>query len=213
MRVLEVIKDLSADIVILQEADRRLGARPSAIPMGRITAQTGLRALSVAANDVSLGWHGNAVLVADAVTMQDVQLLDLPGLEPRGAAILDLHLHGQDFRLVATHLGLMRRYRHQQLRHILDALATLPPCPTLIAGDFNEWSDHKGFEILDQDFDILSPGRSYHASRPIAALDKIAYSNDWQVLEGGVVQHGLARIASDHLPIWAQLAVTATLAD
>ena len=42
-------------------------------------------------------------------------------------------------RVIGVHLGLIRRYRLQQLAAIRRALAKLPPRPTLLAGDFNEW--------------------------------------------------------------------------
>ena len=46
-RILRVIQTLAADIVVLQEADMRLGHRPSALPMDQVTAQTGLIAVPV----------------------------------------------------------------------------------------------------------------------------------------------------------------------
>ena len=62
-RILRVIQTLAADIVVLQEADMRLGPRPSALPMDQVTAQTGLIAVPVP-SEVSIGWHGNAVLLS-----------------------------------------------------------------------------------------------------------------------------------------------------
>jgi endonuclease/exonuclease/phosphatase family metal-dependent hydrolase len=61
-RVLQGIAVLQADIVALQEADFRLGSRPSALPRDRIVSATGLHALPIGRNAVSLGWHGNALL-------------------------------------------------------------------------------------------------------------------------------------------------------
>ena len=48
LRVLSAISALQADIVALQEADHRLGQRPSALPRDMIEAHTGLRPLPVA---------------------------------------------------------------------------------------------------------------------------------------------------------------------
>jgi len=75
----------------------------------------------------------------------------------------------------------------------------------VIVGDFNEWSLTRGLEPLDANFDVHSPGRTFHAARPIAALDKIATCSAIRVEKAGVVQGGEARIASDHLPIWADV--------
>ncbi len=199
MRILNVLNGLEADVIALQEADLRLGARPSALCRNMIAVETDFEVAPVARNDVSLGWHGNAVLIRKGLDVGQVIHIDLPGLEPRGAVRVDLAA----FSLVATHLGLMRRHRARQLRTIAKAVAGAPR--VVVAGDFNEWSPHKGLEVLS-DFDIHAPGHSFHAARPIAALDRIAVSGALEVLGAGVVQDGAARYASDHLPIWADIA-------
>ncbi len=199
MRILNVLNGLEADVIALQEADRRMGARPSVLCRSMIDAETDFEVVPVARNDVSLGWHGNAVLVRKGMPYGKVTHIDLPGLEPRGAVRVDL----PRFSLVATHLGLMRRHRAGQLRAIARAVEGCSHA--VVAGDFNEWSPHKGLEVLDA-FDIHAPGHSFHAARPIAALDRIAVSPGLVVRKAGVVQEGPARHASDHLPIWADIA-------
>ena len=54
-------------------------------------------------------------------------------------------------------------------------------------------------------FTLLLPGRSYHARRPFVALDGLAHGRGLGVREMGVEDSGAARVASDHLPIWADL--------
>lgn len=198
MRILAVLNGLDADVIALQEADLRLGARPSALARNLIEAETDFAVVPVARNDVSIGWHGNAVLIRKGMVHGAITHLDLPGLEPRGAVRVDL---GR-FSLVATHLGLMRRHRHGQLRVIAKALEGAPRA--VVAGDFNEWSPRKGLEPLAR-FAVHAPGRSFHAARPVAALDRIAVSGELEVRDAGIVQEGLARHASDHLPIWADI--------
>lgn len=77
--------------------------------------------------------------------------------------------------------------------------------PTVILGDFNEWSRRRGLEPLAAMFDIIAPGRTYHASRPMAALDRMAVNGGTKVVAKGVQRLSGARRASDHLPIWADL--------
>ncbi|MEM9786726.1 MAG: endonuclease/exonuclease/phosphatase family protein, partial [Pseudomonadota bacterium] len=108
------------------------------------------------------------------------------------------------FSLVATHLGLMRRHRSGQLRAIARAVAAAER--VVVAGDFNEWSPHKGLEVL-HGFEVHAPGHSFHAARPVAALDRIAVSRGLAVKRAGVVDRGPARRASDHLPIWVDVGV------
>ena len=81
-RVLAAIASLQADIVALQEADRRLGDRPSALPRDRIGALTGLEPLPIGRNAVSLGWHGNALLARPGIHLTGVDHLDLPAPRP-----------------------------------------------------------------------------------------------------------------------------------
>ncbi|WP_233133073.1 endonuclease/exonuclease/phosphatase family protein [Actibacterium pelagium] len=204
-RTLNVIAGLQSDIVVLQEADKRLGPRPSSIPVQHIEDRTGLRPLPLAANDVSVGWHGNAVLASPDVVVKKVDRLHLPGFEPRGAGIAEVEIGGQTIRIVATHLGLMRKHRAQQLHYLRQELEALPDLPTVIAGDMNEWSPNAGFEALGTGFTLHSPGRSFHASRPIAGLDRIGHCGSFSLYDAGVSETPEARRASDHLPVWADL--------
>ena len=201
-RILDVINGLGADVVVLQEADRRMGPRHPALPRDMIARESDFDLVEVCDNDISIGWHGNAVLVRKGLGVRDIERLDLPGFEPRGAVRLTLAV-GSGLTVVGAHLGLLRASRRAQLE-LLDA-ATADDRHVVIAGDFNEWSQTKGFEPLDARFTTHSPGRSFHASRPIAALDRFALSGGVELRDAGVEQGPLARMASDHLPIWSDV--------
>ncbi len=208
-RILQVINGLDADIVVLQEADKRLGSRLPAIPPALIESETDFRLVDVSANGISLGWHGNAVLLRPETHVEAVTRLDLPGLEPRGALRIDLAI-GAGLSVVATHLGLRRRDRLAQLRALCEA--TRDSANTVIAGDFNEWSERVGLEPLAERFETHSPGRSFHARRPVAALDRFALSASVELRDAGVEQGPLAKRASDHLPIWSDISVPHAIA-
>jgi endonuclease/exonuclease/phosphatase family metal-dependent hydrolase len=204
-RTLRVINATGAAVVVLQESDRRLGVRPAALTPDLIAQGSDYRPLPVATSGVSLGWHGNAILVRSEVEMLDVHRIELPGLEPRGAVAADLSIDGHALRMVAVHLGLRSADRLHQLRRISDWLATRPRAPTLIMGDFNEWSPTAPFPPLHPEFDVLAPGPSYHARFRLAPLDRIAHCNLLHVTACGVLDQGDAARASDHLPIWADI--------
>ncbi len=201
-RIIEVLNSLAADIVVLQEADRRLGERPAAIPARLIEEETDFRNLEISNSGPSIGWHGNAILVRKTMSASSVEQIELPGTEPRGA--LGVRVAG--LHLIATHLGLLRSDRRAQLTAIRDHLngATTP---AVILGDFNEWTRSRGLEPLAEMFNVHSPGRSFHAARPIAALDRIATSNGLELRGAGVVESRIAKVASDHLPIWADIEI------
>lgn len=201
-RIVDVINGLNADVIALQEADRRLGDRPAALPHRLVAEHTDFEVLPVARSEVSLGWHGNAMLVRKGLAVSDVVPVELPGLEPRGAVRFTARLE-RPVTVVGTHLGLVRRHRRQQLGSIAAQLTGAEDA--VILGDFNEWSPTKGLEPLGDGFNVLSPGRSFHAARPMAALDRIAHSHDLAIADAGVEQGALARRASDHLPVWADI--------
>jgi endonuclease/exonuclease/phosphatase family metal-dependent hydrolase len=202
-RVLDGIAALGADIVALQEADFRLGLRPSALPREVIAERTGLVPLALGRNVASLGWHGNAVLVRPAFHMVGLERLDLPGIEPRGAVIADLD-GPVALRLVAVHLGLWRGSRRKQIDAIREAVLRHPPRPTVVMGDFNEFSGRVGLGRLARSFRLMQAVPTYPSRLPRLALDRMAHSHDL-VLEHVSLPRRKGAQASDHLPLLAEL--------
>lgn len=202
-RVLAGIAALQADIVALQEADFRLGDRPSALPRDRIAALTDLQPLPIGRNAVSLGWHGNALLARPGIHLAGLDRLDLPGLEPRGAVIVDLDTPAP-LRLVAVHLGLLRAARRKQLDAIRTALQRLPVRPTVILGDFNEYSRRVGLGRIARPFMILPTVATFPSQRPFLPLDRIVHSPDLDLVPMPH-ERSLGPQPSDHLPLLAEL--------
>ena len=199
-----VIGALGADVVAVQEADRRLGPRPAALTRKALMAESDLVPLEeVARSHVSLGWHGNAVLVREGFRASQVERLDLTSPDPRGAVLVEFS-DPVPLRIVAVHLSLMRSARRRQLEQIRAVLAARPDMPTVVLGDFNEWRAVRGLEPLRDGFSVVSPGKSFHAARPVAALDRFAHDPSLVLEDAGVDEGKLARVASDHLPVWAE---------
>ncbi|HVF38163.1 MAG TPA: endonuclease/exonuclease/phosphatase family protein [Sphingomicrobium sp.] len=229
-RVLHVLQEIDADIVALQEADKRLGGRGSAVPHELIDDH-GLykpvpfrvrhrRALDnlpgrkqaeklLNINTRNLGWHGNALLVKRHIEVMDVAALDLPTLEPRGAVMAELLIHDRPLRVVGLHLDLSGLWRRRQMRAILEAVARRPyKMPTILMGDTNEWRDAGGcLKELNGSYRLAPTGPSFHARRPIAALDRIIVGHELAIEAAGVHASAEARKASDHLPVWARVAL------
>ncbi len=203
-RIASVIAALNADVTVLQEADLRLGARPAALSAALITSQTGLVPIEVARSPVSLGWHGNAILIRPTTKVVRIVHLDLPGLEPRGALVADLDTATGPIRVAGVHLGLLRRSRRLQLTRLIGCLADLPPRPTIITGDFNEFSNTVGLGRLSRQFTLHMPGRTFHARKPFVALDRFVTNGLLDLRDMGVMHTPMTALASDHLPIWAR---------
>jgi endonuclease/exonuclease/phosphatase family metal-dependent hydrolase len=227
-RILEVLQELDADIVALQEADKRFGGRASAVPH-ELYDEHGLykpvplgvrhkRRLEKARRPAerllkidtrNIGWHGNALLVKRHIGVLDVAALDFPTLEPRGAAMAELLIDDRPLRVVGMHLDLSGLWRRRQMRAILAAIAARPQkMPTILMGDTNEWRDAGGcLRELPPTLRMAPTGASFHARHPLAALDRIIVDADLRIEAAGVHMSAVARRASDHLPIWARVSL------
>lgn len=207
-RILDVLNGLDADIVALQEADRRLGPRPCVLPRFLIAQETDFQIARVATNEESLGWHGNAILVRRNHAVLETSRFHLPGLEPRGAVMVRVECRGHTLNVFGVHLALLRRWRMLQLTTLRNHMEDAGADNSVLLGDFNEWAVRGGTVAIDDLMTVVAPGRSFHAARPLAPLDRIAFGSSLSLGASGVDRSALARVASDHLPIWADLHVT-----
>lgn len=205
-RILTILREMDADVVALQEADRRFGRRVSALPFGAILEHTPYVPVPLTMRPDSIGWHGNAILVRRGIEVVDAAPVPLPMLEPRGAIRADLVRDGMRFRVVGMHLDLSGLRRRHQVRSVLSHLADCDgDCPAALMGDLNEWARRGGcLREFDAGWNVLSPGHSFPSRRPVAQLDRIILSPHWTLDDTGVHHSALAARGSDHLPVWAR---------
>ncbi len=206
-RILAVLNEIDADIIALQEADRRFGARASALPIAMIEENTPWKPVHLDFRPQAIGWHGNAILVRRDVDVHHANPIKLPTLEPRGAVSAELSIDGYAVRVVGVHLDLSGLWRRRQIRTIFAHIDHSPHhMPTIIMGDFNQWSDRGALgELAFHHHKLVQTPRSFHSMRPVARLDRIIVSHDIGVEAQGCHMSALSRQASDHLPIWAEL--------
>jgi endonuclease/exonuclease/phosphatase family metal-dependent hydrolase len=206
-RILEVLREIDADVVALQEADRRFGARAQVIQPHLLDEHTDWKAVPVGLRAASMGWHGNALLVRKAARVVDCEAIHLPALEPRGAVSADVALGDLVLRVVGMHLDLSGLWRRRQAHAIMSHVdSSTHRRPTVLMGDLNEWSAAMGcLRDFARGYRVADTGPSFHARRPVARLDRIMVSDDLAVVDCGVHASAAARKASDHLPIWAVL--------
>jgi endonuclease/exonuclease/phosphatase family metal-dependent hydrolase len=205
-RIIEVLREIDADIICLQEADRRFGARAQVIAHNEL-ADTPWEAVPFGTRAASMGWHGNAILVRRDAEVIDREPIHLPALEPRGAVMADVRFDGGPIRVVGMHLDLSGLWRRRQAHAIMSHVAvSTVRLPTVMMGDLNEWSAATGaMRDFRRGYSIADTGPSFHARRPVARLDKIMVSRELRIVDCGVHDSLTARTASDHLPIWATL--------
>jgi len=221
-RIAAVIAEIGPDVIALQEADRRFGDRVGLLDLAGIEAATGLVPVpGINGQARSHGWHGNLVLVREGL-VRDLHQLRLPGLEPRGAVITDLHLRDGHVRVMAAHLGLLRQSRLLQIETLLAHAGHATERPVILMGDMNEWRQlgRSSLRSFDPGFGPLGQSvPSFPSYFPMFPLDRII-ARPARIL-GRVAVHDtpLARVASDHLPVKARVdlaagaAVTAAAAE
>lgn len=206
-RILEVIAEIDADIVALQEVDRRFGRRTSSLSVDHIVADTAYFPVRFGARPTSLGWHGNTILARKGAKVLLHKQIHLPSLEPRGAVMADIEIGGIVVRVIGMHLGLVGLWRRRQAIAVLQFLEELEEkLPTVIMGDLNQWTTEGGaLAQFAAHHNVIAPGPSFHASRPLLPLDRIITDLDFIVESAGVHSSPQALRASDHLPVWARL--------
>lgn len=201
-RIITVLREIDADVIALQEADRRFGDRESVLPRAALD-DTHWQVVPVARRPRSIGWHGNALLVRRDIDIVESEPLEIPTLEPRGAVCAILDRDGKKFRVIGTHLDLSGLRRSDQVRAILSHCSDHPAdCPTLLMGDFNQWTARSGAIRHFGNWNVVAPGPSFPSRRPVARFDRMALSPEWRVSAQGVHHSATAALASDHLPIW-----------
>lgn len=206
-RIMAVLREMNADIVAIQEADRRIGAREAVLPRALLD-DSRWRVAGVARRARSIGWHGNAILIRRDMEIAECHALDLPTLEPRGAACAVIACEGKTFRVIGTHLDLSGLRRRDQVRSIVAFTRNHGDMPTVVLGDFNQWG--AGSRVIGEfpeAWGHVAPGPTFPSRRPIARLDRLVHCGGWQAKGAAVHHSALATVASDHLPIHADLAL------
>jgi len=204
-RIIDVILEINADLVALQEVDPRFGRRGSVLDADLVSRETGMRLLAQSDVPDRHGWHGNALLVRGDPKTYHRSQLRLPGFEPRGAIIAELDLGDGAFRVIAAHFGLLRRSRIDQANALLAAFNKAPRMRTILLGDLNEWRRYRrsALDILEPTFGRGPRIPSYPSRRPLFPLDCILGWPSGLVTTIAIHDSPLARRASDHLPLTA----------
>ncbi|TQM93229.1 endonuclease/exonuclease/phosphatase family protein [Roseinatronobacter monicus] len=212
-RTVQVIREIGADIVALQEVDRRFGDRRGVLDPEMLHSVTGL--VPVALTDRlgarAHGWHGNLLLLHGGAEVEEARAVTLPGLEPRGAIVADIRINGQPLRVITAHLGLLHQSRLLQARFLSKVIEEGDGRPTLVMGDFNEWRLGAGCSLMPLRRELRAVKRSaqtiasFPAQMPVLPLDRIIGCRRAEIGDLRIHDSILARKASDHLPIRAAL--------
>jgi len=212
-RIAAVLAAVDADIVALQEVVGASPTRPG--QAAELGAALGMGWVMAPTRHLRTALFGNVVLTRFPVRNHVQYDLTWKTCEHRGVQRVDVGLEDDTLHFYNVHLGtsLMER-RHQAAR-----LATLVhdrrlSGPKIVLGDFNEWARHLGANDLLaerlQSIDLskhLSRRRTYPGFFPILHLDHIYYEGKVEVLKVTLPRDRMAKMASDHLPLVADLKI------
>jgi patatin-related protein len=168
-RILEVLGEIDADVIALQEADRRFGERAAVITPHLLDRHSDWKAVDLGERTVSMGWHGNALLVRKTAHVLTGCTIKLPALEPRGAVSAKVAVGDRTLHVIGMHLDLSGLWRRKQAAAILSHVEDLAPGgDTVMMGDLNEWTSAAGcLRDFGRDFAFADTGPSFHARPPV----------------------------------------------
>ncbi len=203
-RIGAVLAELDADIVALQEVGYERGTPGNALE--QLGARLEMQVIEGVTLQDERGHYGNAVLARVPVTAISRHDISVPHREPRGALELTVERGGAEILLVATHLGLMPGERRYQIRKLLPLFDASPAQVKILLGDLNEWFLWgRPLRWLRRDFGRAPAPRTFPAHRPWFALDRLWVKPLTVVNSLRAHDSAMARLASDHLPLVAEL--------
>lgn len=212
-RIAAVLADIDADVVALQEV---VGTGPrhegQAAQLG---AMLGMGWVMAPTRKYRGHLYGNVVLSRLPIVRHTQWDLTWQTCEPRGCQRVDIDAGGKPFHIYNVHLGtavLERRTQAARLAHIVTDRRTHGP--KIVLGDFNEWlrgltADALGGVLQSVDLTKhLRRGRTYPSFFPVLHLDHIYYDGPLAVEAVSLPRTRLSLVASDHLPLVADIALT-----
>ena len=212
-RIAQVLRDIDADVVALQEV---VGAGPAGAGQAEeIGAALGMGWVMASVRHLRRHLFGNVVLSRFPIVQHTQYDLSWRTCEPRACQRADLDLGGsRRLHVYNVHLGtavLERRYQAQRLASFVhDRRVT---GPKIILGDFNEWMRGLATKTLSSLFESIDLGahlrrrRTYPGIFPVVHLDHIYYEGEVDVRAVELPRTAKSLIASDHLPLVASLRI------
>ena len=199
-RIIDVIKELDADVLALQEVEHHKFHDLDLLDY--LAAESGYVAIAGPTLLRGSRDYGNALLTRLPVISLNRLDLSMPGREPRGALDVIFDCNGQSLQVVATHLGLNPAERRHQARLLLALFETRVADISVLMGDLNEWFLWgRILRWLHAHFQATPSYATFPARWPLFALDHIWVSPRSRLNTLAVHSSTLARIASDHLPL------------
>jgi len=213
-RIARVIEQARPDLVALQEVE--FGQSPSArsAACSWLGQRLGMHChFTLTRPGLRGGQFGNAVLSRHAFELVSEGSLPRRGGEARAIQWLRVRAPHQEFHLMNTHLGVWFWQRRAQVRALLGSewlVRAGTDLPLIICGDFNATPLSWVYRALSRDlFDVqraqATRVSTWPSLRPLLRIDHMFVSREFRVLSCAAPCDATTRLASDHLPLVAEL--------
>ena len=224
-RIVDILAHHAPDIVLLQEVDVGVPRSRKLDLAKELAEQLGYQHYAVGLNvKLRQGMYGNATLSRFPIVQERNIDLTIDWRKARGCLYTCLNIpkeNGEEKRLSVfnMHLGLSFQERPRQVGLLVRseefrALGLDSPC--LVGGDLNDWRTRLApifTEILDFDcatnhsWGYQNSLLTYPSFSPTGGLDKIFCRGGVSVLRGRRCRLRVSKVASDHLPVIADLKI------
>ncbi len=219
-RIARMIARHAPDFAAVQELEHGRARSRGEDQAAELAKRLGWQSVFCAAVDHGAERYGHALLSPRPV--ETVKVGALPGdpeawhVEPRGAIWARVNCDGATVNVVSAHFGLSAKERLAQMEALLgpDWLGpVLGSEPVILCGDFNCTANSPPYRLATEkklrDVQASGGGRralnTFPSVRPAVRIDHVFVSDHFVVERVDVTRDALARVASDHLPLVADL--------
>jgi|SRR5689334_9687670 len=218
-RVIDVLREVNADIVALQEVVCIEGKCAQEHQGQYIAEQLGYYAELGENRRHRGGAYGNLLLSRFPIRHAQNFDISVHGRERRGCLRADVRLQqGRLLHVFNVHLGTSYFERRKQARRIFEhqvMTAAHLSGLKIVLGDFNEWTSGLATKLLRGHFKAgdlrkhTGRRRTYPGFLPVLNLDHIYYDPQLKLNALTLHRTRTAVVASDHLPLVAEFSVPA----
>ena len=215
-RIANVLRPLDADVICLQEVNRRLPWSKFEDQPAKLSGLLNMKALFQSNYRVGFGGFGNLILTRLPVGERfDLKLPNprerasiLRRMEGRGAIAVTLDVEARDILVLCTHWSLDASDRAEAIPALRD-LITSRPGPAVLAGDLNACDDSSEVSTLISELQLADSGAcermpTFTSTEPTSRIDYILNTAHLRPAHPPQV---ISSSASDHLPVVVDLTV------
>ena len=215
-RIARVLERIKPDIVALQEVVNHEGTLIEAHQASYLAERLGHCFAIGPTRTHRGGVYGNVTLSRWGFELIRQIDLTIPGREERGVLRTDIRIQHHLVHVFNVHLGTAHHERRKQAIRFMDEdllRAVDISGPRIVLGDFNDWTHGLVTRTLSTEFHFsdlaahLPRTRNYPAILPLLHVDHI-YCDYHVTIAGARFQRDrLSLMASDHLPLVADLRI------